>query len=103
MAYIKVDHSEFQKAASEIDEYVTLLNKKMRQSQLEVETLSSNWQGKDFSQFKIQFSRTDNKDSTHYQMVEALKAYSKFLKYAGDKYKNAQIDAVNRANWLPKF
>ena len=91
MAYIKVDHSKFEAAASAVDKYVTLMKNKMTSAQNEVATLSSSWQGLDYTQFKREFDKVDNNDSTHAQMVKS------------DKYKNAQSRAVNRANSLPKW
>lgn len=103
MPKIKVDHSEFEKTAKEIDVYVKVLKDNMIKSQSEVTSLSSAWQGTDFTQFKKEFSQIDNKDSTHEQMVKALESYASFLRFAGNKYKDAQTNAVNRANRLPKW
>ena len=103
MAYIKVDHSKFEAAASAVDKYVTLMKNKMTSAQNEGATLSSSWQGLDYTQFKREFDKVDNNDSTHAQMVKSLESYSKYLRYAADKYKNAQSRAVNRANSLPKW
>ncbi len=103
MAYIKVNHSKLESTAAEVDKYVTLLKKKMKNAQGEVSTLSSSWQGSDFSQFKSEFDKVDNSDSTHNQMVKALESYAKYLRFAGNKYKDAQARAVNRANSLPRW
>lgn len=103
MAYIKVDHSKFESAASAIDSYVTLMKNKMRSAQGEVTTLSTSWQGADFNQFKSQWDKVTNNDSTYSQMIKALESYSKYLRYAAGKYKEAQSKAVNRANGLPKY
>lgn len=103
MAYIKVDHSKFENAASATEDYVELLKNKMRSAQGEVTTLSASWQGSDFTQFKVNFSRVDNDDSTHTKMVKALESYARYLRYAGKKYKDAQARAVNRANGLPRY
>ena len=80
MAYIKVDHSKFESAASAVDGYVTLMKNKMRSAQGEVTTLSSSWQGSDFTQFKTEFDKVDNEDSTHTQMVKAMESYAKYLR-----------------------
>lgn len=103
MAYIKVDHSKFESAATEIDNYTALLKKQMKFAQGEVTTLSSNWQGGDFTQLKTEFDKIDNSDSTHSKMIKSLESYSAFLRYASSEYKNAQIRAVNRANSLPRW
>lgn len=103
MAYIKVDHSKFASTATTIDKYVTLMRNKMNSAQGEVATLSSTWQGADYTQFKTEFNRVDNNDSTHAQMLKALESYSNYLRFAAEKYKKAQTDAVNRANNLPRW
>ena len=103
MAYIKVDHSKFEDAASAVDSYVTLMKNKMRSAQGEVATLSSSWQGSDFAQFQTEFDKIDNDDSTHTQMVKAMESYARYLRYAADKYKGAQIRAINRASSLSRW
>ena len=103
MAYIKVDHSKFEIAASVIDSYVSSMKKKMANAGGEVNTLSANWQGGDFTQFKVQWDKVTNSDSTYIQMVKSLESYAKYLRYAAQKYKEAQSKAVNRANGLPKY
>ena len=103
MAYIKVDHSKFEPAASAIDSYVTLMKSKMRSAEGEVTTLSTTWQGVDFNQFKTQWNKVTSNDSTYMNMLKALEEYAKFLRFAGGKYKDAQTKAVNRANGLPKY
>ena len=47
MAKIKVDHSKFESAASEIEDYVDILKKKMNGVQGEVNNICSAWQGSD--------------------------------------------------------
>lgn len=101
MAYIKVEHSKFEVAASAVDSYVSTLKNKMQSTQSEVTALSSTWQGSDFTQFKTEFDKVDNEDSTHTQMVIALESYAKYLRFAANKYRDAQARAVNRANSLP--
>lgn len=103
MAYIKVDHSKFESTASAVDNYVTLMKNKMRSAQGEVASLSSSWQGSDFTQFRTEFDKVDNDDSAHAQMVKALESYARYLRYAANKYKEAQAKAINRANGLPKY
>lgn len=103
MAYIKVDHSKFEGTAKAIDDYVNTLNKKMKSAQSEVSNLSATWQGLDYNQFKTEFNKVDNADSTHVQMTKSLTNYAKYLRYAANKYKDAQSRAVNRANGLPRW
>ena len=103
MASIKVDHSKFSGAADAVDSYVSKLKKQMNSAESEVNGLSGAWLGADYTQFKAQWNKVTDGDATYTQMVKALEAYSKFLKYAADKYKEAQSKAVNRANGLPKY
>ena len=103
MAYIKVDHSKFEDAASAVDSYVTLMKNKLRSAQGQVTTLSLSWQGSDFAQFQTEFDKIDNDDSTHTQMVKAMESYANYLRFAANKYKDAQIRAINRANNLPRW
>lgn len=100
MAYIKVDHSKFSGAASAVDTYVTQLRNKMSKAEGEVNNLSGIWQGADYTQFKFQWDTVTDGESTYSEMVKSLEAYSKFLKYAAEKYKEAQSKAVNRADSL---
>ncbi len=103
MAYIKVNHSKFEAAATEVEDYVDTLKSKMRSANGEIDTLASTWQGSDFTQFKTEWNKVDDGDSTHTQMVKSLESYAKFLRYAASKYKEAQIKAVNKANGLPRY
>lgn len=103
MAKIKVDHSKFESAASEIEDYVDILKKKMNGVQGEVNNICSAWQGSDFNQFKTEFDKLDNGDSTHTQMVKALESYAKYLRFAAKKYKETQAGAIDRANRLPRW
>ena len=103
MAYIKVDHSKFETAASAIDSYVSSMKSKMGSANGQVNALSANWQGGDFTQFKTQWDKVTNNDSTYNNMIKSLESYAKYLRYASQKYKEAQSNAVNRANGLPKW
>ena len=103
MAYIKVDHSKFESAAVAIDDYLTLMKNKMNNVQGEIALLESTWQGADFNQFRTEFNKVDDSDSTHTKMVKSLESYSRYLRYAAEKYKNAQSKAINRANGLPRW
>ena len=103
MAYIKVDHSKFETAASSIDTYISQLESKMIRANGEVNNLSSNWQGDDAVHFKSQWNTVANNDSTYVKMTKSLEAYSKSLRYAAKLYKDAQTNAVNNANGLPRY
>lgn len=103
MAYIKVNHSKLEKTATSVEHYVDSLKSNMRSAQGDVSTLASSWQGTDYTQFKAEFDKIDNNDSTHYQMVKSMESYAKYLRFAAGKYKEAQANAVNRANSLPRW
>lgn len=103
MAYIKVDHSKFSGAVSAVDDYVGQLKSKMKSAESEVNSLISGWDGDDYTQFKKQWSTLQSKGSAYSEMVKALEAYSDFLQLAANKYKEAQTNAVNRANSLPRW
>ena len=103
MAYIKVDHSKFGSAANTIDAYISQMKSKMGSANNEVDLLSSNWQGADYTQFKFEWDKVTNNESTYSEMIKSLEAYSKYLRFAENKYKDAQSKAVNRANNLPRY
>lgn len=103
MAYIKVDHSQCESTASAIDAYVSRMKERMGRVQGEIATLSSNWQGADAAQFRTQWDTVTSGDSTYTKMVQSLESYAKYLRHAANKYKEAQSNAVNRANDLPKW
>ena len=103
MAYIKVDHSQFATTANAVDTYVNQLKSKMNSAEGEVNNMSSIWQGADYTQFKSQWDKVTDGESTYSEMVKSLEAYSSFLKYAAEKYKDSQTKAVNRANLLPRW
>lgn len=103
MAYIRVDFNRFEASISAIDAYVASMKNKMRSADCEVTTLSANWQGSDYSQFEAQWEKVTNNDSTYCQMVKTLESYASYLRYASQKYKNAQSRAINRANALPRY
>ena len=103
MAHIKVDHSQFSGAANAIDTYVRKLRDGMNSAEQEVNNMSSVWQGTDYAQFKAQWDKVTNGESTYAEMVKSLESYSKFLRYAAGKYKDTQAKAINRAKRLPKW
>ena len=103
MANIKVDRSQFEKAASAIEAYVSNHKKHMSTIDQSVNFLGSSWQGKDYDQLKIEWQQINSSGSTSDNMLAALANYADFLRYAANKYKTAQINAINRANRLPKY
>ena len=103
MAYIKVDHSEFEKAASVIDSYVTKHRNNMNSINSAMNALASSWQGNDYQQVKAEWQEINAYDSTSGKMIRTMQSYADFLRFAAKKYKDAQSNAVNRANRLPKY
>lgn len=103
MATIKVDHNQFERAASAIDTYITYMKSNMKRAGSDVVTLSNTWRGKDNIQFRTQWSTVTAKDSTYDQMIKTLESYARYLRYADVQYKTAQNAAINRANGLPRY
>ncbi len=104
MAYIRVNHKKFEDVADAIDKYVSALKSGMLQADIDMKmVLGMGWSGADFEQFKQEWSKVDDKDSVHAQMIKSLESYAKYLRYAASEYKKAQSSAVNRANSLPRY
>lgn len=103
MSKINVDHSQFSKAASEIEGHVSDVKKYIASTVINVDTLASSWEGSDYAAFRNKFDEMLSKDSTYDKYLKALEGYAKFLKFAGERYKKAQIDAYNKAKSLPKW
>ena len=103
MAYIRVDHNKFENAASAIDSYISRHKKNMKKVDQEVANLATSWQGKDYETFKIQWNELNASDSISTKMLNILKNYAEYLRMAAKKYKEAQTNAVNRANNLPRW
>lgn len=101
--YIKVDHSRFENVAKAIDNYINKHKSNMTKANQEITTLSSTWQGQDFMQFQAQWNRITDNGSTSQKMTKAMENYAQFLRFAANKYKEAQAKAVNRANGIPRW
>jgi WXG100 family type VII secretion target len=100
VAYIHVDHSQFEKTAREVDAYVEKQRRNMQYMDQEVKSLTSTWAGEDSRQFQSQWGNVQDGDSISKKMEKAFENYAKFLRYAADQYKDAQAKAVNMANDL---
>ena len=100
---IKVNHNTLDTAANTIDEYIRNMDSKIGKANSAVTTMLSTWQGNDANEFKVKWDTVDDADSTHGMMRKSLESYASFLRNASSKYKNAQINAINRANSLPKW
>lgn len=102
MAKITVNHSEFEKTATAIETYISKHKKGMNSINGSVESMGSSWQGNDYKQVKKEWQEIKGTDSTSDRMLKTLGGYAEFLRYSEGMYKNAQADAINRANRLPK-
>lgn len=98
MAYIRVTHTEFEKTAQAVDEYITYIEQQMSMADSIVEALKqTSWIGQDSLFFTSQWKKVMEKKSTYDNMKTSLEAYAGLLRFAGIKYKKAQADAVNRS------
>jgi uncharacterized protein YukE len=100
---IKADHSRFEAAASAIESYTNTHKGKMNLANSEVTALNAAWAGADYVKFRERWNRLDDNGSVSQKMLSALEAYAKFLRYSAEKYKQAQINAVNRANGITNW
>ena len=98
MAFINVDRTRLDRAAGVIETYVKNHRNKMNSANAEVTALSKAWQGTDFTQFRTQWNKVTEKGATSDKMLTSMENYAKFLRFASNKYKEAQTNAVNRAN-----
>ncbi len=103
MANIRVDHSQFGKTASAVETYIAKHRNHMKTIDTSIELLHTTWQGNDYSQLKLQWQQINAPDSTSGNMLKSLQNYADFLRFAANKYKTAQTNAINRANRLPKY
>lgn len=103
MAYVKVDYSKFEHAASAIDTYISRHRSNMNNIDREITNLSATWQGKDYISLKNEWNEMKAHGSTSDKMIKSLKSYAEYLRMAAKKYKEAQSNAVNRANSLPRW
>lgn len=102
MADIKIDYSKLEKAAREIETYMSKHQTKMNMIDSSVTSLGSSWQGKDYNRFKTQWRAIKGTGSTSNKMLKSLDSYADLLRFAANKYKSAQLNAINRAGRLPK-
>lgn len=102
MAYIKVNHKEFDRTAQAIDTYIANHKNSMKKMDGEVRALSAYWGGADYLQFCKEWNYINSTDSTSSKMIRAMDNYAQFLRFCGNTYKSAQSRAINRANSLPK-
>ena len=103
MSRIRANTNQFESTASEVDKYLIEVDKKMKDATMRIEALGYvDYQGDDFRAFRIRWEEYKNGEK-YIDMMKSLESYSQFLRFAGAKYKGAQINAINRANGLPRW
>ena len=102
MGYIFVNHSVFDKTISAIDRYLGSCRQNMKRIDNEVTSLGASWGGKDYVSFVNKWGEIKGKNSVSSKMSSDLENYKSFLKFAADRYREAQANAVNRARNLPR-
>ena len=98
--YIKVNHKQLETTASVIDAYISKHERNMNAADQQIHILGASWQGQDFQQFQVSWNKERESSSISKMMTKSLKSYEDFLIYTANQYKNAQANAVNRANGL---
>ncbi len=103
MATIRVDQSRLKRSSNTVSQYLSSMKSNMRTAQQEISRLSTEWQGKDATQFAAQWDQITSGNSSYNRALKALESYANYLKMAEKEYKNAQSRAINRANALPRY
>jgi WXG100 family type VII secretion target len=99
-SFIDVDYTEFEQAASALEDYVAKQKQKMSAANQAVATLGAGWQGQDFQTFQTKWNELDDASSTATALKKSLEDYAETLRYVADQYKRAQKNAIDRANSL---
>lgn len=102
MAYIKVDYYALFEAADRISEYISKYKNSMNKMNSAVVFLSQSWREADFEQLQLKWNEIGSPDSTSGKMLQSIQSYSDSIREAANKYKEAQIRAIDRANILCK-
>ena len=82
MANIKVDHSQFEKAASSIESYITTHKNRMKNIERSVTSLGTSWQGEDYNKLRTECQQMSASGSTSDKMLKSLYNYADFLRFA---------------------
>ena len=85
MANIKVDHNQFERTASTIDNYIKNHRTKMNSIDASITSLGTAWQGNDYNQLKKEWQEIKGSDSTSEKMLKSLDNYADFLRFAAKK------------------
>ena len=100
MAYIMVDYRRLEKTAGDIDGYINSHKRAMSEIDNNIVSLGASWQGEDYFQLQREWDEMKSVSSTSEIMLKSLDNYADFLRWAARKYKQAQADAISRANRL---
>lgn len=101
--YIAVNHKILEQTAADIDECITKHNQYLEQASENVRNMSSIWEGSDYIKYCEQWGMLTNNDSTSKAIIKNMQNYADYLCYCAKKYKEAQANAINKANNIPKW
>ena len=102
MAYIRIRTEKLSSTVNTIDNNLRSIKNKMREANAHVSNMSSSWSGVDYSRFSSKWNEMNNSNAAYNKIINGLKSYSDYLKYAKSKYTTAQNNAIARANSLPR-
>ncbi len=102
MAYIRIKTEKLSSTVNTIDNNLRSIKNKMREANAQVSIMSSSWSGVDYSRFSSKWNEMNNSNTAYNKIINGLKSYSDYLKYAKSKYTTAQNNAIARANSLPR-
>lgn len=102
MAYIRIRTEKLSSTVNTIDNNLRSIKNKMREANAQVSNMSSSWFGVDYSRFSSKWNEMNNSNAAYNKIINGLKSYSDYLKYAKSKYTTAQNNAIARANSLPR-
>ena len=100
MAYIRIRTEKLSSTVNTIDNNLRSIKNKMREANAQVSNMSSSWSGVDYSRFSSKWNEMNNSNAAYNKIINGLKSYSDYLKYAKSKYTTAQNNAIARANSL---
>lgn len=95
---VRVNLSDFETAAKSVENYILFMNNKMQTINTRVHTLE--WTGEDCTAFFEKWNEIISQGSRYQAMTSVLHGYANYLRTAAAAYKEAQEEAVRRANRL---
>ena len=99
---IEADRAKLTEAAASVEYFLKMMKSCLDQSGREVQALSSFWEGGDFARFFTEWGKVSAPGSVCAEWRKALENYAALLRFAEEKYRKAQQDAVNRADALQR-